>query len=348
MRSPKFEFSPDQIQYIIDNWGKESAYSMKIKFGCSWYAVVNVAKKYNLEMPTSNKWTEEEIELLKKLALNTYYEDIAEIMQKSTNAIYLQAKKLGIVLIQTRRKWTSEEERYLIDHWGTDAIEKIAKDLHRSVNSIKVKATRLGLGYMSKANTDQLTVSEISKNLGVAAERITGTWKKLGLKLRKKKVTEKYSYYCISIEKLMEFLESHQDLWNANCLEVNIFGIEPDWLTQKRKKDAINPPLGYQIWQKDEVKLAIDLLKIGYSYEKIAVRLNRSPDAVAYKLRSLGYSYRLSKFWKGKEIMYLQENYENMPNEEIAKVLNRTPRAIASKAEELGVSKLVRKRKNNN
>ena len=153
-----------------------------------------------------------------------------------------------------------------------------------------------------------------------------------------------YSYYCISIEDLMEFLKTHQDLWNANYLELNIFGIEPDWLTAKSRKDASNPPIEYRTWTNDEIKLATDLLKIGYDYELIAERLHRTPGSVAYKLRSLGYSYRLPKFWKGAEIKYLKEHYEDMTNEEIADHLNRSSKAIESKAGELGVSKLTRKK----
>lgn len=345
MRGQKFEFTSEQIKYIVDNWGKISAHSMKNMFGCSWYAVVSIAKKYNLDPPESNRWTEEENELLKKLAADTHYEDIAESMHKSPNAIYLRAKRLGITLIQDRRSWSIEEENYLIEHWGVDAIEKIAKDMQRSIYSIRVKATRLGLGHMCKANTEQLTVADISYYLGVSHERITETWKNYGLKLKKKKVTKKYSYYCISIEDLMEFLKTHQDLWNANYLELNIFGIEPDWLTAKRRKDALNPPIEYRPWTNDEIKLATDLLKIGYDYELIAERLHRTPGSVAYKLRSLGYSYRLSKYWKGTEIKYLKEHYEDMTNEEIADHLNRSSKAIESKAGELGVNKLTRKKK---
>ena len=69
--------------------------------------------------------------------------------------------------------------------------------MQRSVYSIRVKATRLGLGHMCKANTEQLTVADISYYLGVSHERITETWKNYGLKLKKKKVTKKYSYYSI-------------------------------------------------------------------------------------------------------------------------------------------------------
>lgn len=59
----------------------------------------------------------------------------------------------------------------------------------------------------------------------------------------------------------------------------------------------------------------------------------------------MGYSYRLPQFWKGKEIKYLRENYENMTYSEIAEALGRTTKAIGAKAEELGYQKKLVKSK---
>ena len=48
MRGKKREFTDEEIQYIINNWGKESPHSMKKRFKCSWYAVCKVAEKHGL------------------------------------------------------------------------------------------------------------------------------------------------------------------------------------------------------------------------------------------------------------------------------------------------------------
>ena len=129
MPGKKYEFTEEQIKYILDNWGKESPHSMKNKFGCTWYAVCKVAASHGLEIPTSNAWTEEEIKALKELADKYHYTEIAKIMGKTENAIYLKARKLGITLIQDRRKWTVEEETILSDLWGVKSIEYIAKKM---------------------------------------------------------------------------------------------------------------------------------------------------------------------------------------------------------------------------
>lgn len=181
MRGKAHEFTEEEIKYIVDNWEKESPYSMKNKFGCTWYAISKVATLHGLPLPTSNKWTEEEIETLKLLSDKYHYSEIATIMNKTENAIYIKAKRLGITLIQDRRKWTKEEETLLSDLWGTKSIETIAKTMKRTVFSLKVKAVRMGLGPMIRNNYDLITVSDMCDLLNVTRDRITTTWIRLGL-----------------------------------------------------------------------------------------------------------------------------------------------------------------------
>lgn len=179
---------------------------------------------YGLELPKSNKWTSEEIETLRVLSDKYHCSKIAEIMNKSENAIRLKAKKLGITLILDKRNWTKEEEDFLSDYWSYKSIETIAKKLKRTVFSVKVRANRLGLGPMIK-NNEFLTVTDISDLLNVSRDRITTTWVSLGLKLKKKKLSKNKSYYVITFEDLMSFLENNQNEWDTRNVEVNILGL---------------------------------------------------------------------------------------------------------------------------
>ena len=346
MPGKKYEFTEEQIKYIIDNWGKESPHSMKKKFGCTWYAVCKVAESHGLEIPTSNAWTEEEIKVLKELSDKYHYTEIAKITGKTENAIYLKARRLGITLIQDRRKWTVEEETLLSDLWGVKSIEYIAKKMKRTVFSIKVKAVRMGLGAMIRNNYDVITVSDMVDLLNVTRDRITDRWVKLGLKLKKIKLTNKMSYYTINWKDLMDFLETNQNEWDSRNVEKNMLGLEPEWLQEKRKRDTLENPLWYRKWTEDEIKKAESLFKNGKTYQEISSIIDRSEWAVANLLRSLGYSYMLPQYWKGKEIKYLRENYQDMTYQEIAEELGRTTKAISVKAEELGFQKkLIRTKK---
>lgn len=348
MRGRKHEFSEADKKYIIENWGKESPYSMKNKFNCTWYAVCSVAEEAGLDIPTrTDTWTSDDIETLKLLANNLHYEEIAEIMSRSDNAIYLKAKRLGITLIQSRRKWTKKEEELFKELWGIKSIEVIAKELKRTVNSLKVKAVRMGLGPMIMNNYNILTISEISDLLGVTRDRITIRWKKLGLMITNKKLTNIKSYYIVTWQNLISFLENNQHEWDSRKVEINMLGVEPEWLCEKRKRDLIQNPLWYRKWTEEDIEEAIMLFKNKKTYREIAEIIDRSEWAVANLLRNMGYSYRLPQFWQGKEFKFLRENYENMTHAEIALELGRTTKAISAKCEELGYSKRVRSKKSN-
>ena len=338
-----FQFTEEQIKYIIDNWGKEAPYSMKKRFGCTWYAIAKVAERNGLELPKANIWTEEEINTLRVLSSKFHYKKIAKIMNKSENAIYLKAKRLGITLIQNRREWTKEEEETLSDLWGNKQIEYIAKKLNRTIFSLKVKAIRMNLGSMIGNNSEIITISDMTEILDVTRDRIINTWTKLGLKLNNKKLTSNASYYYVTLNDLLEFLKNHQNEWDSRNLEKNILGLEPNWLKEKRKKDKEDNPLWYRRWTEEEINTMESLFKIGKTYEEIGVIMNRSEASVANALRNLGYSYRVPKYWKGNELKFLQENYQKLTYKEIAEILGRTEKAVSAKIYELGYQKKKKK-----
>jgi len=289
-------------------------------------------------------WTNEEVEMLKKLSEKYHISEIAKKMEKTENAIYLKSKRLGITLIQDRRKWTKEEQEILEELWGYQSIESIAKKLKRTPMSLKEQAVRMNLGSMIKNNLEFLTVSDINELLNVSRDRITITWVKLGLNLKKKRLTKNRSYYVVSLEDLIKFLEKNQSEWDSRNLEKNILGKEPKWLIEKRMKDLDENPLWYRKWTNEEIKKAESMFKLGKDYSEISSALKRSEWSVSNLLRNMGYSYRMPKYWKGKEIKFLRENYMNMTYNEIAQILGRTEGAVQYKAQELGFQK--RKTKN--
>lgn len=177
---------------------------------------------------TSKQWTKEEIETLRILANDYSIIEIAKIMNKTENAIYIKARKLNITLMHNKRKWTLEEEILLKDLWGNKKIEYISKTLKRSIFAIKVKAIRMNLGPMIDNNYDLITVSDISELLNVSRDRITKTWVDLGLNLKKTKLTDNKTYYTVTLKDLMKFLEENQNEWDSRNLEKNMLGLEPD------------------------------------------------------------------------------------------------------------------------
>lgn len=253
----KFIFTEEQKAYIKENWGKESAHSMKKKFGCTWYAVSTTAQSMGLELPDSKAWSDKEVKTLEKLAKELSIEEIASALQRTPNAIYLKAKKLGIVIYESNRKWTLKETERFCALWGNAPIEDISKELHRSINSLKVRAIRLGLGSML-SNSDLLTISDVVELVGISRDRIA-RWIPLGLAFKKHKLTDSASYYMISREDLLTFLKDNQEEWDARNVVVGSLGEEEDWLIKKRRNDEVANPLWYRRWSKEDDALFKEL-----------------------------------------------------------------------------------------
>ncbi|MBR2827640.1 MAG: hypothetical protein IKE70_00195 [Bacilli bacterium] len=326
------EFSEEEIQFILNNWGNLSMHEMRIQIRCSQKALLKVAEEYQLELPLNRFWTDEEIKLLKNMAPYYTIEDISLKIGKSKNAIFLKASKLGITLYWSKREWNEEEEDELRRLWGTMSIEKLAKKLKRSVSSVKVRANRLHLGPMYGNDARFLTIPMISNMLGVSYERITTTWISLGLKVERRSLTSKMKYNCVSWEELISFLENHQDEWDSRNLEKYALVEEFDWLIKKRKRDLEEDPLWYRRWNNTEIEeLKWMLLVEKKNYAEIAASLRRTESSVARMARELGLQYRLPQYWKGEELLYLKNNSQNLTYGEMANHLGRSERAVKNK-----------------
>ena len=329
-------FTEEELQYILENWGRVSIHEMRTVLKCSQQVITRVAEEYQLELPKNRFWTEEEVLLLKEMAPHYTIEEIAKRMGKSKNAISLKAAKLGIVLSWSRCEWTKEEEDELRRLWGTTSIERIAEKLKRSVYSIKIRANRLHLGPMFGNDARFLTIPMISDMLGVTYDRITTTWLSLGLKVEKRSLTNKMKYYGVRWDELISFLENNQNEWDSRNLEEYALGEELDWLIEKRKKDLEEDPLWYRRWTPGEVEeLKWMLLVEKKEYSEIATSLRRSESSVARVARELGLQYRLPKYWKGEELLYLKDNCQDLTYDEMANHLGRSETAVKRKVYEM-------------
>jgi|GEM_PF-2204387 len=333
----KYEFSDEQIEYIKENWGKESAHSMKKRFGCTVYVIVKLAESLGYEKPKSSSkklWTKEEEEILRTHAFDKTAKEIAKMINRSTVAVETYANKHDIKL---NRSWSKEEETYLDENWGYLTRETIAKYLNRTVDAVIVKSIRMKLGPPADRNAELIKVTELSILLNVPYDRIRKTWVKYGLKTKKIQVSKSKKVLAVKIEDLWEFLEQHQNHFDARYLEENIFGKEPLWLKEKRKQDyQIPPPPVYTLWTENQNLQAQKMFLQGKSYDEISAKVGHTAKAVKARLESLGFVEPLSPcFWRAEEINVLRENYENgnpKTYAEMANELGRTRKAVEYQA----------------
>jgi len=204
------------------------------------------ANKLGIKIETNYSdilWTEEETAQLKYLIPTHTTLEIATIMNKTEDAVYQKAYKLGLNVKGKSRKWTIEDEETLKSMWGGYSIEFIAKKLNRTSSAITNRAYVLNLGSVITNNSDGLTIQEISDLFAVDRSTIGVTWVSLGLVFTKKKVSTSRSYSMVTIDDLYSFLEQYQNIFDSRMLEKNILPPEPEWLIEKRKRDSLLPVL---------------------------------------------------------------------------------------------------------
>ena len=295
-------------------------HTIKKEYDTTWFTVSKIIEAAGLELPKSNSWTKKELEQLKDLSEEYHYKDIALMLNRPEQGIYLKARRSNITLIMNRRKWTPEEEEYLEASWGSLSIGEIASNLKRTDFSIKVKAVRMGLGPMLESS-DKLSISEVSEILNVTRDRIMNTWVKKGLIVDKETLGREKAYYLVSYNNLISVLQNNPYEWDSRTVEKGLLGPETVWIEIKRRWDEENNPLFYRRWTDEELLIAIKMIEENYSYKEIAKEINRSDKAVAYMLRSLGYNL---KKWNKTETAFLIENYKELTYKQIAEILNKS------------------------
>ena len=314
-------------------------HALKKEYETTWFTVGKIIEGAGLELPPSDKWTKDDINKLKKLSNTYHYKDIAKMMGRTENAIYLKARRLGITLIMSKRKWTTDEEEYFKNYWGKMPIEALASELKRTVFSLKVKATRMNLGSML-SNTDKLSISEVSDILGVTRDRIVLKWIKLGLKVEKVLLGKEKEYMVVSYDNLIEFLKNNPYEWDSRNIDEELFP-ESEWLKKKKRWDEKNNPLFYRRWTDEELFIAIKMINEDKDYEEIAIEINRSKQAVAYMLRSLGYKLHE---WNAYQNDFLISNYQDMTYKQIAEILNKSLDSVEYHIKKEGLTNKVKRR----
>lgn len=338
----------EQLEYIKNNYPAKTIHTIKNDIDKPWLTVKNALESMGIDVNIEPAWPDEEIELLRKLANTDKIEDIAKKLNKTNNAVYLKAKRLGIVLAKSPRTWAKEDKQYLKENWGQISTDTIAKKLKRKHTAIMQQAHKMKLGSLYKI-TDNISLSDFCAYTGISRDRITRTLINQGFPLETQRLTPKRKIYTINIEKVLEWMEKHQDLFDGSKVSEDLFIPEPKWLKEKRRNDRTNKVnINYQVkktqWTENDISLAISLLTMGYTQDKIAERLNRSKLAVQVMLSKHDQAYKEKRFWSGKEFKYIREHYKTQSDKEMALALNRSEKAVQYQRLNLGLRKRKQRR----
>lgn len=290
-----------------------------------------------------NIWTKNDLELLKKYALDgKTIEEIEELLGRTENAIRKQLSILDIRL-KSSNKWTRQSTAEFAEDWGNIQVSKnvLVKRYNRSWKQLCNKANAMGLGGRVDA-CDYLTLNVIAEEMNISINRVY-YWIDCGLKVRKNRANER-NKYLVDVKDLLIFLKEHKAFFDASIVSNYLFAEEPEWFIKKRKEDYKKRNLIRNTeWSNEEDKSLVNYFKLGFTDEKIADLLHRTKSAVEHRRGILGLvrerNTRNGSKYTDEEIKILKENSNHKTVEELLELLpNRTESSIKRKCNKLGLS----------
>lgn len=281
-------------------------------------------------------WTQKELDELAQLVKEgKSREELMEHFDRSKNAIEVKVNRLGLQLTRPHKRWKKKELADFKEDWQDTkyTMQGLTKKYGRSKFSLRKKALELDLGARPY-NEEYLSISTICEEMQVSVDRVAN-WIKLGLPTTKNKSGK--TRYLIDVDDLLEFLEWHQDMFNASLISDYLFLDEPEWLKEKRIKDTEFYPTKFRLeWTNEMDKQLVSMFKVGKSNEEMAKFFHKTSGAVSDRLRILNlFRGRYNDY----EIEILNKYHDSHTLDELAKMLPlRSVKGIAYKCEQLGLS----------
>lgn len=138
------KWDKEEIDFLINNVVYGIEYCAN-KLRRTYDSVQSKAYNLNLLQLQKNRWTDKDIEILKKI----YPDDdnvcskCQKVLNKSESSIRKKAFKLG--LRKNNRKWTEDDINFLYKYYPTNGANYVSKKLNKSKNSVLGMAYKLNI-----------------------------------------------------------------------------------------------------------------------------------------------------------------------------------------------------------
>ena len=237
--------------------------------------------------------------------------------------------------MSANKPWTLAEIQYLKNSWGELSIKKIAEHLGRTVTAVKLRSRKVGLNewlewheYMTLNKFHILVFKKPLDSYTIAI------WKRAGMPIRNIRKINK-TYQMISLEAFIRWYKNHKTIIDISLTEDGDFGIEPDWLKEKRKADKMARAYKRRPWTKcEDESLKVLLSTYRYGYREISIRLKRTEAAIKRRMISLDIKQRPLRAdnttpWTEHEIAIVKDMHlKGYKSVVIAEFVNRSALAI--------------------
>lgn len=130
------------------------------RFGRSWWAILGKARSLGLARESCDerrlrregrRWSPEEIEQLRALYRVLPYEEVAERIGRSHDAVKMKARKLRL---RKMEEWSTTEDELLRGSYRDQSYQRMAARLERTVPAVKTRTIVLGLESKVRNWTD--------------------------------------------------------------------------------------------------------------------------------------------------------------------------------------------------
>lgn len=192
--SNRFDFTNDEIDFIVENYPICSTREVAEKVHSSEAKVYSFARSMNLVKNTREViWSDEDIEYLKR-HLDSPYSELEKVLEKSSGRIKSKIKDLGL---KKRRKtnWSMVQDAFLEENVNKLTIEELTEKLGKSKRTIQKRCKELKLkdadllSYEWNEEQEKLlinshgvmTINEACEKIGRTYDSVRSKKTKLGL-----------------------------------------------------------------------------------------------------------------------------------------------------------------------
>ena len=351
------KLTEEELKFIKDNWMKIKVSDMARKLQINRNTIQREADLMNLPRLGNNpykKWTNKNIEKLKKLSKTKTITELAKYFKTTKSAVSTIASHNNIKLIDGKVNWSKEDKKALEEYAKTMNLSEIASTMNKSIQSVRIQASRQGLKLLDnekyensvwtdnnilelkKLVSEGKTLFEISKIINKKDETISKKARELNIKIKKDEPK-------IWAEEEIEKLKVLSKTMKLSEL-VNEFERTSPSIKAMAKKLNIKINADRKNWTKKEYELLKELLEEENKTPKEAAEiLDRTEDAIIIKAHrnNIKIQSNSKRFWTEEEEVILSDLWGSESIEMIAKKLNRTESSILNKVFTLGLGSQI-------
>ena len=345
-----------KIKFLKENLNSMSITQISEHLEVNYYQIMEKIEELGLTY-NSNRWTEEEEQILIELSSKCYIREIAKVLNRTELSIISKANKMNLDYITLNRKYTSEELDFIKNNWQIITVSDMARHLKVSRTMIQRQADLMGLPKLGNNPYIKWTDEEIEKLRNLSQNKTITELAKY-FKTTNEAIQTVASRNCIDlIDEKVHWTEEDNLLLKEYAKTMDLSEIAEKMnrstssirLQAKRKGISIMKNKKHQnsIWTKENSEQLKELALQGKTLLQIAKIMNKKDQTLLKKAKELDIKIIKDecRLWTEEDIQKLIELSKTKKISELTIELERTSSSIKQQAKHLGIT-IITDRKN--